>query len=662
VAVETTKPDVTNWYLLRWMFGFVRPVKRLMVAACAVLALWTALEILSVRITARAIDQVEAMRTAYLPASGDFVPLILGGDLALMAPARPRTGFFGWLFDADPATRGLRLVVLGLAAFTIALGLLTYLKEVVNTKLAMHLVYHLRDAVYDKLQRVGFGFHDKMSTGELINRALSDLQNVRSFVQSAVLMTLEILLIVGGYIALLLTRSPWVAGLALAPLPIWMWYIMRFGRRVQPAFKAVMEAGDENVSMIAENIAGVHVVRAFGTEEHELRRFNGNLDEFFRRVLHRIRLFANFVPVMRGIAIASHLSLFLTAGILIIRGQLSAGDIVMLGAAMGAILGRLQQVAGISDQYQNAIVSARRLHEVLNSPPTVAERPDALPLPGGPAALRFEHVTFGYDPAKPVLKDVSFEVPGGKVVAVVGPTGSGKTTLVSLVARFYDPQQGRILIDNVDIRDIRLDELRSRVAYVFQETFLFSDSVAANIAYGRPTAQGESVTAAARLAQVHEFVKDLPQGYATPVGERGTTLSGGQRQRVAIARAILADPRILILDDATASVDPETEEQIRRAVRFITMDCTTFVIAHRISTVKSADVVLVLEDGRITQMGTHAELLAQPGHYRDIVQLQLHGDREHDLTGKASSHLHRMRTLRPEPVAPVEEPPHEPPL
>jgi ABC-type multidrug transport system fused ATPase/permease subunit len=258
--------------------------------------------------------------------------------------------------------------------------------------------------------------------------------------------------------------------------------------------------------------------------------------------------------------------------------------------------------------------------------------------------VRFENVTFGYDAKKPVLHELNFEVPGGSVVAIVGPTGSGKTTLVNLVARFYDPQQGRITIDGVDITSVALASLRTNVAFVFQETYLFSDTVEANIAYGRPHITGGEVEAAARLAQAHEFIETLPKKYQTLLGERGASLSGGQRQRLAIARAILSNPRILVLDDATAAVDPETEDLIRRGMAFVMKDRTTFLIAHRISTVQKADIVIVLEDGRITQMGTHNQLMAEDGHYRAIAAAQLYGDEQ--LPGAdadSPSHMKRLR-------------------
>jgi ATP-binding cassette subfamily B protein len=510
--------------------------------------------------------------------------------------------------------------------------------------MSMNMVFYIREAVYDKLQRVGFGFHDAVSSGQLINRALSDLQNVRAFVETVVNQSLEIGLTVGAYIFLLVTISPWIAALSLLPLPLWTLYILKFSKKVQPAAKAVMEAEDKQVSILTENIAGVHVVKAFATEQQEIAKFDANIDKFLSRVLARIKLFADFTPIIRLIAMSSHLSLFLVAGIMMIKGHFLAGDFMILGQAMGAILSRLQAVATINEQYQNAIVSAKRLYEVLHAPPTVPEKSEARPLPKGPGAVRFENVTFGYDPAKPVLHDITFEAAGGSIVAIVGPTGAGKSTLVSLIARFYDPQQGRIFIDGVDLRDASLTSLRTEVSFVFQETYLFSDTVAGNIAYGRPHISDGDIEAAARLAQAHEFIENLAEGYKAMLGERGSSLSGGQKQRLAIARAILTNPRVLILDDATASIDPETEEMIRKGMHLVMRGRTTFVIAHRISTVKKANLVLVIENGRITQSGTHAELMATDGHYRDIAAVQLFGeDTLQTSLDSHPSHMYRMR-------------------
>ncbi len=608
------------------------PVKGTAALACLALAAWVATEIIAVRQTAMAIDRIKRFDSAVYEQS---------------------PGFFQWLFSASVNASAVRGVILVLAAVVVLMCLLRFVREVVNITLSMWMVFGIREAVYQKLQTVGFSFHDRVPSGQLINRALGDLQNVRMFVQTAVLTTFEILLVVGGYILLIGSRQPWVALLSLAPLPVWLWYVRRFGRKIQPSSKEVFEAEDRNVTNLSENIAGVHVVRAFATEANEISKYQARTDDYHERVRRRIDLFADFVPVLRLIGAASHLSLFAATALFIIHGRMNVGDFLILGSAMGSILGRLQQVNVISEQYQNAIVSARRLYEVLHAEPNVKQDPEAAPLPAGTGDIAFENVSFGYDPQRPVLHDVSFTSPGGKLIALVGPTGAGKSTLVGLLARFYDPQQGRILLDGVELSRIQLGPLRRAVSYVFQETFLFSDSIAANIAYGRPdlirqmhrsgTIPGE-IESASRLAQAHDFISEMPDGYWTVIGERGSSLSGGQRQRLAIARAILADARVLVLDDATAAIDPETEDLIRRGLRAVMHGRTVFVIAHRISSVRAADLVLVIEHGRITQQGTHDELVAEGGHYKDIVEVQLYGDTPEEHP----SHMDRMRRYRRE--------------
>ena len=631
---------VSNRVLLAWMFGFIKPVRRLALWSCVVLCAAIGVEIYALQVTGKAVNHLNQIHQS--------------GRAAAM-------GLRGWFLSAEPDAFKLRFLLLQLAFLVIAMAVLRYAREVANSKFSMNMVFFLREAIYDKLQRVGFGFHDANSSGQLINRSLSDLQNVRQFVQTALLATLEIVLVVGGYILLILSKSPWVALLAVAPLPVWTVYTLRFSKKVQPAAKAVLEAEDASIQVVTETAAGVHVIKAFATEKQEIAKYKTAISEFQVRVLRRVRLFANFQPVIRLIATASHLSLFFLAGVLLIRNRdahttgLTVGDLVILGQAMGAILGRLQQVATINEQYQNAIVSARRLWEVIDAAPTVPELPAARPMPRGPGRMSFQDVCFGYFPDKPVLCDVRFEVPGGSIVAIVGPTGAGKTSLINLVARFYDPQQGRILLDGVDLRDISLADLRSQVSLVFQETYLFSDSVSANIAYGRPNIDQGQIESAARLAQAHEFIEKLPQGYDTQLGERGMSLSGGQRQRLAIARAIVTDPRVMVLDDATAAIDAETEDLIRRGMRLTMLGRTTFVIAHRISTVKSADLVVVIEQGRVTQIGTHKELMAEHGHYQEIARVQLSDE---PAKGEEPSHMrrkHAKHLARHEDVPAMEE-------
>jgi ATP-binding cassette subfamily B protein len=639
-AIESIGKTMTNRQLLGWMFKFLAPVKPLVFLACFYLAAAVGIEQLAVLQTGKVIDHIGHLGSGGAPRG--FVRWFSSGEghpFHLEALRRS-------LFHHD-ATLPIRDLLSVLVALTMVMLLLRYLRIVAESKLSMTLVFYIREAVYDKLQRVGFGFHDAISTGQLINRALTDLNNVRTFVQSGLLLSLEIVLVVSGYIIVIYSRNPWLAALSLVPLPIWTWYIIRFSKKVQPANQMVMEAGDKDVSIITENIAGVHVIKAFATETQEVGKYNANADQYFKKVIDRIIMFADFTPVIRAIATASHLSLFWAVGVLMIKGKLNAGDFLILGSAMGAILTRLQQVATINEQYQNAIVSARRLYEVLAAPATVPELPGAKPLPPGPGAVKFDRVTFGYASNKAVLHDLNFAAKGNSIVAIVGPTGAGKSTLVNLITRFYDPQQGHIFIDGMDVRSAALSSLRSQVGFVFQETYLFSDTVAANIAYGRPGITHGEIEAAARLAQAHEFIETMPKGYDTVLSERGSSLSGGQKQRLAIARAILTNPRILILDDATAAVDPETEDMIRKAMRFVMFGRTTFVIAHRISTVKQADLVLVIEDGCISQSGTHDQLMAQDGHYRDIAAVQLYGDDERAPDpSEAPSHMDRVQDPR----------------
>ena len=628
----------SNWQLIRWMFRFARNARLEIFFACVYLILFVVAEALLVRQLGAAVDALKFLSQSASSATSQ----------SLTASTPPSSTWERLITSPSPQLENVYFSILWLILLSVLLLLARFWREIANMRFSMNMVFFIREAVYDKIQRVGFGFHDSVSSGQLINRALSDLQHVRAFIQTSILTTLEILLAVGLYIGVLLAMSKTLALLSLVPLPIWCYYILRFSKRIQPAVKNALETEDRNVQLITENIAGVHVVKAFASEPQELAKYNHNADEFLRRVLVRIRMFANFQPIIRGIATASNLTLYLVVGYEIVFNGMNPGALVVVAGAMGAILGRLQQIQTINEQYQSAIVSSQRLYEVLHAPPTVPEAPDALGLPPGNGEVRFEHVSFGYDPEKPVLKDLNFTIQGGSQVAIVGPTGSGKTTLINLIARFYDPQHGRITIDGLDLRQLKLSSLRREVGFVFQETYLFSDTVRANIAYGRPGVTPGEIEAAARLAQAHDFIEQLPQGYDTILGERGTSLSGGQKQRLAIARAILFNPRILVLDDATAAVDPETEDLIRRGTRAVMTDHTVFVIAHRISTVKQADLVLVIEHGRITQIGTHEQLMEQEGHYRDIAAVQLYGDDTNltDDEGENPSHLKRMMNER----------------
>lgn len=517
-----------------------------------------------------------------------------------------------------------------MAALQIALGALIFGRAVWDAKLSMHAVFHIRGAVYDRLQNPGLSFHHKMTSGALINRALSDLQNVRAFLNTSVLGGLDVILTVMAYFGLLLSRSPWLLVAAIVPIPLWCALVWSFSRRVQPLFRSQQEASDQVIGTLNENVNGVHVIRAFGLNDRERRKFSALNGKLLGRVLEIVRYQAVLTPSLKFIAGLAHIGLFVSACALIERGKMQVGDLMILGVAMGAILGKLQLVNGMIEAYQKAVVSARRLFEVLDAP--VSETADAVARsgassPGGRAsrvvegAIRFEQVTFGYDPRNPVLHGIDIEIPARQVTAIVGPTGSGKTTLAGLIGRFYDPQHGVIRVDGSDLREHRLKDLRHSVGFVFQETFLFTETIRNNIRYGRMDVSDAMLKAAARAAQADEFIESLPQGYDTWLGESGVQLSGGQRQRLALARALVYDPRILILDDATAALDATTERSVLEMLEPIFRDRTVIVIAHRLGALRLADQVLVMNDGRIEQAGAPSELLAREGRLRDIWRL-----------------------------------------
>ncbi len=639
---------LTNFQLLVKMFQFVAPVRWIAVTACLLVGLGVFLEISSVDLTRIVINTVHmslGARQGRVP----HPPAVAAASQHVLAPQQgARVVAAGNWEQLLHGTLGIVLILVGLLGiFVVLSGVCSFFRAVTNTRLSMNMVFHMRATVYDQLQRVGFGFHDRHSSGQLINRALSDLHNIRFFVNMSLVSLAEIVAYVLGYNILVAMINPWAGLVSLLPVPFWLWYIRRFSGKMQPIQKQLMATNDHLVTVYSENVAGVQVVKGFATETTEIGKYNRTADELFGKVMTTVGLWANFVPVIRGIATVSNLALFLVGAILAVHGYLQPGDILVFGMAMGAILSRLQQINQISNQYQTAVVSARRFFEILHATPTIKELPAAPPLPRGPGAVEFSFVTFGYDPAKPVLKDISFAIDGGSVVALVGPTGAGKSTMMQLLTRFYDPQEGVILIDNVDIRKVSLASLRRSIGFVFQETFLFSDTIANNIRYGNSRAGDAAVEAAARLAQAHDFIMEMPRQYKTMLGERGATLSGGQKQRLAIARAIVANPRILVLDDALAAVDSQTEHLIQRALELVLKDRTVFVIAHRLSTVQAADLVIVLENGRIMEAGRHEELMRQHGYYHQIAKLQFPSHQPTLLPGQRPGRGDRSTEAKP---------------
>lgn len=595
-------PEVDSLKLLARMLKFLKPVRKIAVMAALVIVIRSLMEVLAVYFLSPAVTAIASKLTE-------------GGDQS--------GGFWQWVTGPSDSARDLRSVLFLMALSQIGLGIAIYLRSVWDTKLSMNVVYHIRAAVYDRLQRAHFAYHDRMSSGPLINRAINDLQAVRVFVNMSVLSTLDILTTLSFYFGLLWLRSPGLMFAALIPIPFWSFVILWFSRRAQPLCRRQQMANDRLMTVLSENLSGIHVVKAFATEQQEITNYGRLNGRLLAKLLKTVQLQAVLTPSLKLIAAAAHTLLFVFAAWNVRNGRLNIGDIMILGAAMGAILMKLQQINAIVEAYQKAIVSSRRLFEILDLPDVLSEQKftPAREYRFITGEIDFRNVSFSYGSTR-VLEGINVKIPGGKVTAIVGPTGSGKTTLAGLIGRFYDPDQGAIYIDGQDVRLMDLRQLRRLVGYVFQETFLFSSTVRDNIRYGRSDVSDEMVRQAARIAMADEFIEKLPQGYDTLIGERGVALSGGQRQRLALARALVYDPAILILDDATAALDAATEELIHQRLDSVFKGRTVLLIANRLTSVKDADYVLVLENGRLTQKGTHEELLRSDGHYRDIVRIQ----------------------------------------
>jgi ATP-binding cassette subfamily B protein len=458
-----------------------------------------------------------------------------------------------------------------------------------------------------------------MPVGQLMSRATSDLQTVRFFLGYGLIFFFmqAFTLVIITVILLVLDWS--LALLALAMGPALLAVAWRYSRRSNPVLIDVQQKVGEVTEMAEESAVGIRVIKAFGREGDRTTRFGATARGAFDRSMDAARLRALYQPLMGFLPVLGLGVVLVYGGLLTIDGSMSLGEFVAFYLYLTLLMAPFRSLGMLVGQAQRAIAGGTRIFEVLDSAPEIVERPDARPLPPGGGHLRLEGVTFAYGPDEPpVLHDIDLDVPAGRTVALIGPTASGKTTLTQLVPRFVDPTAGRVLVDGADVRDVRLDELRRAVGMVSQDPFLFSTTVRENIAYGRPDATDEEIRRAARMARADGFVEALPDGYDTVVGERGLTLSGGQRQRLAIARALITDPRILILDEATASVDASTEREIQAALREVMAGRTTLVIAHRLSTLQLADELVVLEEGRIVAQGTHAELYDGNALYREI--------------------------------------------
>ncbi len=494
-----------------------------------------------------------------------------------------------------------------------------YLRHVLGERF----IFDLRVRIYAHLQRLSLAFYEQTSTGELMSRVTNDVNALEHFVTHGVILTIVDLLRLLGAAAVLLVLD-WRLGLvALAPVPIMAVGLRRFNERSGPIYRHVRDRlGDIN-ARLQDNLSGIRVIQVFEREDAELQHFRNVSEAYLKERIRAIRLWSSFFPMLYFVSALGGVMVLGLGARRVVLGTTSLGTLVTFLAYITSFYQPLRRLTEVDNTFQQAIAAGERIFELLDVEPEIRDAPDAVDLDDVEGWVRFEDVHFRYGEGDEVLHDVDFQMAPGEVVALVGPSGAGKTSIANLLCRFYDPVHGRVRIDGHDLREVTLSSLRQHIAVVLQDTFLFNASVRENLILGKPDASDEELVAATRAAYAHDFIAQLPEGYDTEIGERGVRLSGGQRQRLALARAILADPQILILDEATSSVDAEAEHLIQQALESVLQGRTSLVIAHRLSTIRNADKIIALEDGRIREVGGHGELLARDGLYSQLYRRQL---------------------------------------
>jgi ATP-binding cassette subfamily B protein len=524
----------------------------------------------------------------------------------------------------DVVRHGHRHQLVPLVAAVLGVGAVRALtmmgRRLIAGRQALAVEMDMRTALYARLVRLSFSFYDRHQTGQLMSRATVDLQGVRFFLGYGLIFFFQHIFTIVGVTIVMFVVSVKLSLVALAILPLLIAFAYRYSHIAHPLLRDVQQKMADVATVAEENIVGVHVVKAFAQEQAEQDKFETRSEAVFAQSVKANRQRAFYVPLMSFLPMFAQAAVLLVGGRMVVHGQLGLENFVRFSLYVTMLVMPLRQLGMWIGQAQRATASGERIFQVIDEPEDIADEPDARDLPEGDGLVRYEGVSFEYAPGRPVLHEIDLEIAPGRTIALVGHTGSGKTTLASLLPRFYDVSAGRVTLDGADVRAVKLNSLRRAIGVIPQDPFLFSTTVRENIAFGTPHATDEEIERAARLAQAHEFVEALPEGYDTVIGERGITLSGGQRQRIAIARALVMDPRILILDDATASVDATTEARIRTGLTEAMRGRTTIIIAHRLSTIALADEVVVLEDGRIAARGTQDELLGISSVYREIYE------------------------------------------
>ncbi len=526
-----------------------------------------------------------------------------------------------WLTTDKPAA--LLVVCLGLLAIHFLRGALGAWSTTYLVRAGLRMTHELRLRVYEHLQKLSLVFHDQRAVGDSIYRVTWDTFSIQTLFNAGIIPLISSVITLAGIMVIMLRFDAVLTLLALIVAPLLALTIKLYNRQLTDAATDYHTRETKVSALIQESISAIRTIQAFAREEDEVRRFGTDaalsVDANVR--MTKVQVMSSFVIGL--ITAAGTVAMIWIGGQRVLAGRLSIGELLVFISYVGMLYGPMSTISGIAGAIQSALTPFRRVVEILETKPTIRDVPDAKPLTHCKGVVRFDHVTFGYDAAKPVLKDVDFEACPGQMIALVGPSGVGKSTLLSLLLRFYDPQQGRVLVDGADVRAVQYRTLRQQIGAVPQEPVLFSTTVADNIAFGRPDATRAEIEKAARQAEAHDFIAAMTQGYDARIGERGVMLSGGQRQRLALARAFLKNSAILILDEPTAALDAETEAAVLRALERLRQGRTVFVVAHRLSTVRDATMLLVMHDGQIVERGTHAELVAKGGHYARVVHLQL---------------------------------------
>jgi ABC-type multidrug transport system fused ATPase/permease subunit len=607
--MSTTAPGPSNWALVRRLFGLAWRYRLHCLQVLGIQLALLTMGISGLSLTGVGID--------YIKHKIDGTPLSTN-PLHLHLP------------DAWPYWQVLATLAGLILVLAIGRAFLNYSYAVsVNRLVQQRLVVDLRGEVYDKLQRLSFRFFDANNTSSIITRVTSDVQSVRMFVDQVLIQSVIMVISLTVYLIYMVNLSPTLTLACLGTTPL-LWVLSAWHtRRTQAEYAQNRTLVERMVQIFVESIQGIAVTKGFGREAEDRARFQAANDAVLAQqhiIFWRVSIFS---PAIGFLTRINMMVLLGYGGWLVIQGQLPLGTgLIVFAGLLEQFSGQVNNIATIVNSVQQSLIGARRVFEILDAPIEVKSAPDAIRRPKLRGEVSFERVSFAYDGAEAVVRDIDLTVKPGECVAILGATGAGKSVLMSLVPRFFDPTAGRVLLDGIDARKLDLDDLRRNIGLVFQESFLFSNTVAANIAFGHPEATREQIEKAARIAAAHDFIVGLPKGYDTVLGESGNSLSGGQRQRLAIARAVLLEPAILLLDDPTAAIDSETEHEIFEALDRAIAGRTTFIVAHRLSTLRRADFVIVMEHGRIVQRGTHEQLMREAGPYLHVASLQLVDNRE----------------------------------